>query len=400
MPKISVYEQLNAVQLASRSLKISPRHWNPGLLDYAGRLFACYRYHLGPEHASRSATAIVELNPRTLQPKGKGGGQHLNLPSPTGDSHFEDARLFMFRGQPHISFTEMRGYRPGVDYACVIKYARLKLKGDTWKIEQVFQPKYGRNTGFSKEKNWSFFEHQNELFCIYADEPTRIVLHLDGEKVVERFESPAPVWPWGNVRGGSPPIPDGEGQMLAIFHSSLATEDPPHYVRYYGGAYTFEEKPPFAVKMISDRPMMAGSEYDGHGLDPRYAEGWKPFVVFPCGCVPMGNKLLVSFGVNDWQCALARIDRESLTMTPADGTNGRAFYYRTANGSLPIRMIGRDGAVNWIGWELVGGPKVGCMAPAGYLATRNAREAEIIADLPHAVEITAEEYQRATRRIA
>jgi predicted GH43/DUF377 family glycosyl hydrolase len=393
MPKPSIYEQINAVQVKGEHLLPSPRHWNPGLLRYKGRLWLSYRYHLGLEHASRSATAMVPIDKNTFQPTMR--SQHLNLPATVGDEHFEDARLFMFRGEPHISYTQMTGYRPGVDYNCTIKYARLKLKGSTWHVEESWQPDYGRNSGYAKEKNWIFFEHDGQLWCIYQDHPTRKVIRLEGAKVVEEHETSAPSWAWGEVRGGTPPLPYGENQMIAVFHSSLHTEDPPHFRRYYGGAYLFDAKPPFAIQAISSKPLMAGSELDNHGFDPRWSAGWKPFIPFPGGLVQNGEDWIVSFGVNDWQSAVGTIKKDQIKWLKPDGSDRPMRYFSTTNGSLPIRMIGPNRAQQWVPWEVPAPNGRGIMAPKGYLKTDDGRTSETIEEMPKTAEITEEEYNRA-----
>lgn len=398
MPKPSIYQQLDAIQVAGPLLPLSPRHFNPSLIRFKGRLWMSVRYHLGREHASRCATGIVALDPKTMQPVGK--TQHLNFPSTVGDEHYEDARLFMFDGHVHVSVTVMSGYVPGKNYSCVIKYARLKLRGTTWSIDEVFWPKYGNNNGNAKEKNWAFFEHAGALYCVYSDNPERKVLKIDGDRVTAVYDSPAASWPWGVMRGGTSPIPYGNGKMLAVFHSSLPTEEAPHFVRYYGGAYVFEDKPPFKILLISSKPIMAGSEADGHGIDPRYSEGWKPYVVFPCGCVPDEDGWLVSLGVNDWQCAVGRITAADLSLIEPDRSNAPIRYFRTANGSVGVQLVTADGNLSWINWERCGTDPRGCMVPPGYFATSDGRIAEAMESAPRSTEITADEYFAAMRKTA
>jgi predicted GH43/DUF377 family glycosyl hydrolase len=404
MPKPSLYKQLDAVQVTGPHLPPSPRHWNCGLLRYKGRLWMCLRYHLPREHASRCATGMIALDKKTFQPTGP--FQHLNLPARIGDEHFEDARLFLYKGEPYVSYTEMTGYKPGHPYFCTMKYARLKLVGSVWHVVEAWHPRYGQNDGGAREKNWAFFEHDKTLFAVYADGPTRKVIQLEGDQVVAEHESPGAFWPWGTIRGGTPPLLlSGGKEYLAIFHSSLATEQAPHYVRYYGAAYRFEAKPPFAITAISDAPLMTGSEEDGHGYDPRYAEGWKPFIPFPCGLVPV-NPLdeaegwLVSLGVNDWQCAVGRIKPQQLAMRLPNGSDRPVRYFRTSNGSLPVQIIGANGQLRWIQWEKQEVGRGPVMVPPGYYATADGREAEMLSEAARATEITAEEYKQATKKSA
>lgn len=395
MSKPSLFTQIEAVPVGTRSLKESPRHWNCGLLRYKGRLWLAYRYHL-KEHGGRCATAISEMNPDTLQPTGR--SQWLKLSGPTGTEHHEDARLFMFKGEPYISYTEMRGYRPGVDYTCVMKYAQLKLRGTKWEVVDSWLPKFGRNDGRSKEKNWVFFEHDRAVHAVYSSGPQHQVIRIEGESVTKVYESAGPAWHFGPVRGGTPPLLQPDGTFLTIFHSSLATEIAPHFVRYYAAAYTFEGRPPFAPLRVSTRPLMVGSEVDGHQVDPRYVEGWKPYVVFPCGMVEReGGGWLVSLGVNDWQCAIARLRPDQLHLGAANGTDIPSRYFRRSNGTLPVPVFGDGGRKRLIEWIVPRTPFG--MAGEGYMVCSNPREAQEVAEFGGVEEIGFADYDMAVAKM-
>lgn len=393
MAKPSIYRQISAVPVVGRELKESPRHWNCGLIRYKEKLWMAYRYHV-KEAAGRCATAIVELNQKTFQPMGV--SQHLALSGPTGTEHHEDARLFIFRGEVHLSYTEMRGYKPGVDYTCVMRYAKLKLRGNRWLVVDVFQPRWSSNDGRAKEKNWVFFECDEQLHAVYSGSPQHVVVRLDGERVEERFMSEGPRWSWGSVRGGTPPIRMPDGTFLSVFHSSLPTEVPPHFVRYYGAAYTFEGKAPFTPLKISARPVMSGSEEDGHQVDPRYVEGWKPYVVFPCGLVDNGSEYLVSFGVNDWQCAVGKVKLEQFQLIAADGTERKKRYFRRENGSMPVKIVDAEQRVKFVPW--LQPRSSGVTVGAGFMECDDPREAQEVAESHGVVEIEEVQFQKETRQ--
>lgn len=370
----------------------SPRHWNCGLLRYADKLWLCYRFHR-MDAGGRCGTAIVELNDR-LEPVGK--SQHLNFSGATGTEHFEDARLFMFLGKPHISYNMMQGYRPGFDYTCVMKYAQLKYQKGRWEIVDEWQPRHGQNNGIGKEKNWMFFEWERGLYCVYASTPEHVVLRLDGEKVIGEHRTRGPQWHWGVVRGGTPPI-IWNGKFISVFHSSLPTEVAPHFVRYFAGAYTFEANPPFRPVEISESPLLAGSEEDGHRVDPRYVEGWKPFVVFPCGMVEAGtDQWLVSLGINDWQSAVAKISRQKLRLGAADGSSFRPQYFRVPNGSIPVKFSDHTGSQQFLHWEIFKPARHG-MPGIGYLKAGSPREAAETAEHPGVESIDEQSYEMARR---
>lgn len=395
MPKKSVFAQLDVCALPPHGLLPSPRYQNPGLLRHKGKLWLAYRYHRMETPTKRSGIGMVEIDASTGQSIGK--SHHLPLANPTGNEHHEDCRLFMLRGEPHISATCMVGYIPGVNYTCLMMYGRLALVRNKWTVVEEFTPQYGNNNGFSKEKNWVFFEHEKKLHCIYATDPEHVVLEIDGDRVVREYKTKGPVWHWGHVRGGTPPVDLGDGRMLAIFHSSLPTEEPPHYVRYYAAAYTFEKKPPFRILQISEQPILAGSEEDGHRVDPRYIEGWKPYVVFPCGLVPDGKNWLMSFGINDWQCAVGRITPDHLLLGAADGSSFKTRYFNTPNGTRPIRYIDANQRPVFIRWDVIRTHR-NCSAGDGFYKATNPREAVEISEQPDVMEITEADYERAIKR--
>lgn len=395
MPKPSVFKQVNATAIAKNSLKNSPRHWNNGLFRYRDRLWMAYRFHLMTA-GGRCKTAVCPIDERTLQPSGP--SQMLDLPDRTGDEHQEDARLFLYRGVPHVSYTAMVGYQPGVDFKCVMKYARLSLIRDRWKVEEDWLPRYGRNDWRSKEKNWVFFESGGKLHCIYADDPEHTILEIDGDRVAREYRTPKPAWEWGIVRGGTPPLLMEDGSFITVFHSSIPREKKPHWVRYFSGFYRFGGDPPFRLTGISPKPILSASEEDGHEVDPRYIEGWKPYVVFPAGLVETPLEYLVSFGINDWQSAIARIPKAMVTFVPPDGSAPEPRYFRKSNGSLPVALFNPNSQSKVYYWS-VPTPGPGCSAGEGYTRIINQREAEEVLEHPDVTEISEREYRFATRNV-
>lgn len=393
--KPSLYKQVEAAAVAAPLLRHSPRHWNPGLLRHEGRLWLAYRFHRR-EAKGRCGVAICPLDDR-FQPAEE--SQFLRFIGPTGQEHHEDCRLFMFRGEPHISYTEMRGYRPGVDYTCVVKYARLALseKG-RWSVVEEFHPQYGMNSGHAKEKNWVFFQQNDDklnsnLYMVYSTQPEHVVVRVDGHRCRDEYKTDGPIWHWGLIRGGTPPLWLGD-RWLSIFHSSVPSEHAPHFVRYYAGAYTFSPEPPFSILQISESPIMAGSEEDGHQVDPRYVEGWKPYVVFPCGLVHEGDKFLVSLGINDWQCAVARLTLDQLRLGALDGSTFKPRFFKTGNGSLAVKYTDQSRRIQFMQWRIFRPGRAG-MVGAGYMKTENPRDAAEASEHEGAVEISENEYLQA-----
>jgi hypothetical protein len=114
----------------------------------------------------------------------------------------------------------------------------------------------------------------------------------------------------------------------------------------------FEPEPPFRIVAMSQRPILTGSEADGHAHDPRNIDSWKPFVVFPGGIVPTKAGYAVSYGINDHLTAIAEHTWEGFMLgDPTFATWGPKYFF-TDNGGLPVRMFRReDQPAQTIRWE-------------------------------------------------
>lgn len=185
----------------------------------------------------------------------------------------------------------------------------LSYMDRTFTARSIWTPEYGGNSGkfggnTGTEKNWIWFQDgDGELSFVYMTSP-HIVCKTDTKRVTKDFRHDyTHGWNYGHIRGGTPPIPWGDNEFLCIFHSSLPWKTIPRLglrMKYFMGAYTFRNKPPFHVTAITHQPILMGSDQDP--IIPQ-----SPAVVFPCGLVRDGEDLLCSFGINDVACGWARI---------------------------------------------------------------------------------------------
>src|SRR5260221_458166 len=126
--------------------------------------------------------------------------------------------------------------------------------------------------------------------------------------------SDAPRWPWGEIRGGTTPLPY-KGKLLRFFHSSLDFELPPSQRRYFMGAAIMEPEPPFATISVSREPIVIGSELDDLSETERTGcLQFKKKVVFPAGAIIHGDGWVVSAGVNDSECLLMMLNEKDLKL--------------------------------------------------------------------------------------
>jgi hypothetical protein len=170
-------------------------------------------------------------------------------------------------------------------------------------VEDVFHPHFpGRN---SWEKNWTFFDWEDDLYAVYSISPHRIVL-VKGNHAEMIYETPFPAkWNGGELRGGTAPVRIGD-EFFSFFHDRIE----PHGRRLYrAGVYTFEARPPFRILRFCEEPLLVANALVDNGQHDNYCD-----VVFPGGAVLADRKWFVASGEHDRRCRIdafsaAEIDR-------------------------------------------------------------------------------------------
>lgn len=296
-PKVS--EQVECVHVNRKALY--PWGYNCSLTRWKDGYLLAYRHH--GEKNLRTQLAIATLD------------QHFNVTNnrpvemDSGFS-FEDPRFFMHQQALHMSF--VKSVWPVMPPNCMMQYARL-VEGQKWMVENLKQDDFQKNDGSGLQKNWLYFEHRGELFCIYESSPKQTVFKVS-EQIDTVWETNRPHWRWGDVKGGTVPVPY-EGKLLRFFHSTLDNEPYPYRRRYYIGAMLMEPEPPFTVLRVSIEPIIRGSELDDLDDDSRRScVHFKPKVCFPCGLVETDGAWLLSMGINDSSCVIAKIKPENLKL--------------------------------------------------------------------------------------
>jgi len=167
-----------------------------------------------------------------------------------------------------------------------------------------------------REKNWVPFIYENDLLLAYSLSPHKIFRpSLDGSEQCDLVANtyPSLVWEWGELRGGTPALKLNDNYYLGFFHSSILLstvhsnfQPVPHY---FMGAYLFSSTPPFEIKYISPEPIIGKNFY--HGLE--YEPYWHPVrVVFPCGLVIHDDELWITYGRQDHEIWIAKLDKKKV----------------------------------------------------------------------------------------
>jgi predicted GH43/DUF377 family glycosyl hydrolase len=293
----SVFEQVIARFIPSDQLAPAVRSYNAGLADFGGKRWIAYRQE--PDDHFRSKIRMAELCEGAVMTD-----VAVEVPELTpGIESLEDPRLFLHADGLWLAWTS--AVYAGTEWTCRQCYGELRATADGWQVVQALAPRYGRNNGHAKEKNWQFFSAGGRLFAQYS--PSKVI-EIQGDRVIgEWTESPVP-WKWGKPSGGTPPVPYAPGQFITFFHAFEF--DPIHTRRYNFGALVFEDRPPFRRISCSATPLVIASEDD-----PLPAgKIWQPLCIFPCGAVRDGDTWTIAAGVNDERIALLTIPESRLML--------------------------------------------------------------------------------------
>lgn len=283
-----------------------PFGYNPSILRHSDRILMAYRWHPAP-NSWRTELAMAELDAQ--------GNVTRNRKIEAQGQSIEDPRLFMFGGEPWISYVVSSASASDTPKCCV-RYGRLVEGADKWTVEGQHLIKYGQNDGTGLEKNWVFYEEKGALRVIYDSSPETVILTVDGITVTKEDRGPGPKWPWGYIRGGTVPmncVIEGKPRQIRFFHSRLNNEPPPIGWRYTVGAMLMCSEG--GVLSVSRRPILRGSEIDHLPEEERRAcPHFKANVVFPGGAVAVDGGWLLAVGVNDCACLLVKIRPEDLNL--------------------------------------------------------------------------------------
>jgi len=257
----------------------APYLYNPGLITIDGDDWLIYR-----RQSKEGDSTIAGLNLNS------GKNQIINIPAIYENEQFEDPRVFWHDGNIHLCFSS---WRKSWNYKPIMRLVKLD---NNWNFKEEIKLDFGGNGQGVIQKNWQFFSHENELHFVYWYSPFQVVKGKD----VFTHDKPALHWPYGELRGGTPPVLV-DGLYYTFFHSRTESGR----AKYYMGCLAFEGKTPFKPVKMTHAPLLAATN-----LEPSLS--WAPLTVFPCGALYKDGKWCVSLGVNDLNCGLVDYCRKDL----------------------------------------------------------------------------------------
>lgn len=283
----AVTEQLPCVPLELGAL--APGAYNASILADGDTYLLAYRYPRQNQMATNIALARIDGNGKVLE----------NRPLLEREKGtYDDPRLFRHNGEVYVSWLDSTWPDPE-NIRCVVKYSFLDVR----LVSQTQPP-----SPEPLEKNHiPFTAGEGHLYWLYRNYPEQIVLSCPTWKAIC---SCGWRWPWGEPRGGTPPLPYA-GKLLRFFHSSLDNNGGEFPRRYFMGAALMNDTPPFETIAWSQKPILYGSELPEK---PPGWNHWKPSCVLPFGAVEHDGGWLVSVGVNDSSIAIVRVRPKDLNL--------------------------------------------------------------------------------------
>jgi predicted GH43/DUF377 family glycosyl hydrolase len=223
------------------------------------------------------------------------------------NEHVEDPRVVQFNNSWFLTYTD--GLAVGVAKldldTCEVIYSHF-LKSPP----KRFIPK----TNDGREKNWIMCVDGDRLFALYSDTPRTFIEYDDTGTSLETIdvvsEGYNTTWPYGDIRGGCPPIEYDDETLIWFFHSlkRMNTTIGNDSGVYFIGAYLTTKSYPFQIVNIITHPVLMG--VPSFVSETLYLQD---NVVYPCGAITLDSQtFLISMGINDYRIAHLRVKKNML----------------------------------------------------------------------------------------
>ena len=274
--------------------------YNNSIIRFRGKLVMTYRFHEGKSLKTKLGIAELDENFTVFY------SQTLDFDE---EESVEDARLYVFKNELWVNFVVSNW--PNFP-ASQVKIAKL-YKPDHWRV--CDKDLYWLPDRQTSEKNHLPLPFDDVLHIVYKqniwqdNNPADLAQIIYSPYEKREMKTPALRWPYGEVRGGTVPLPYKD-KLISFFHSRLDNFMPPTRHCYFVGAILRKADLPFQMLEISKKPIIYGSEVGGD--ESRFHH--KKSVIFPLGAIEHQGGWLLSAGVNDSQCALIKISEKDLNL--------------------------------------------------------------------------------------
>ncbi len=234
----------------------------------------------------------------------------------------EDPRAVFVAGRVLVFYVLFERDAQGRITGTSMVLAEFDPQATPWRPLAHFKlPKYplggapaGSNPGW--EKNWVPFVLSNtQVGLIYSHDPWQvIVLNIDGttnatpeqRRFEQAWRADGLHWAFGGVRGGTPPLPYAENELITFFHSSEVVGSRKSYM---AGACVFQATAPFKPLRLTREPLLVAPYHGG-----MHRHGWPvaASVIFPLGSDEDASGFRLLCGIDDGQIGHFSITRDEL----------------------------------------------------------------------------------------
>ena len=285
--------------------------FNPGAIPHDGQIIVCAKaqeMHWSDaikskqfEHYMRGKPVLMELD-RDLRIRSACEVETVkHLPASEGIG-IEDFRMFEFHGEIYINHS-MCYKRPGGGYSRATQ-CLSSLDVEKEEITYLGEPDLDFEVS-AMEKNWSYFEHESELYLLFSFSPYVLLKAsrwptLSFETVIRRevdtHQFQDGIFP-NFLSLSTNPIDYDSDHLLVIVHKFVIIE----HRMYAHWAVLIDKRSLLPVK-VSSRPLVCGGE----------ARGMFPGIIYTTAVVDQGDSLIVFNGESDLQCSYAKIAKKRL----------------------------------------------------------------------------------------
>ena len=299
-----------------------PYAFNPSLVRRNGNLLLSFREIVGPCSSSIVSSGESIIGLVWLNDDFSPASEPCILDFESLPTLAEDARLVEVGNDLYIVYSANVN-EVVTDSGFRMWIAKLVYEGGKFTLTHKQQlSQFPEENPERREKNWIPFDFYGYLCLSYSISPHRVFLPLEEtHRCYTIGETKANIhWRWGDLRGGTPAVIIDD-RYLSFFHSWIdmsslqsAGEITSHY---FIGAYTFSKYPPFEITHISPKPIVAKGFYSGEN----YPYFWKPIsAVFPCGILVEKNAVWMTYGRQDHEIWVAKMDKKRLlqSLIPVD----------------------------------------------------------------------------------
>jgi len=299
-----------------------PYAFNASMVPWQGFILMSFRTIPNPKDVFTSWIGVILLD-RAFNPVGEPQILQTRAKGSAAPPRAEDARLVYIGGRLHIVYSDNdEPELTGGGFRVVV--GELAYRNGLFSIENARRlVEFEGEMKTLREKSWVPFDWMGSLLLSYTISPHLVFQPLQRTGVCHTLarSDPPLEWDWGVIRGGTPALLLENGEYLSFFHSvkKMATENSKGKTmsHYFIGAYTFSSTLPFQLTRLSPKPIVGSGFYTGASYKPYWGSIQ---CVFPAGLILDGNDLWISYGRQDHEIWVARLDKRRLmnTLKPID----------------------------------------------------------------------------------